>query len=137
MKLKDIDFDEFVEWIGKFDEVLEGTEDLLIEAGKEVPVIERLLKIMHNAIENNGPKDRIKMATNHIQCLAALYHLEKKTGYNISKRPVVRGSTSIDRDTGRIRITVYGHGLSESRVLAHPQSLCRTVGPGRRFPRIN
>jgi len=78
MKLKDIDFDEFIEWMGKFDEVPQGTEDLLIEAGKEVPVIERLLKIMQNAIENNGPKDRIKMTANHIQCLAALYYLEKK-----------------------------------------------------------
>jgi hypothetical protein len=33
------------------------------------------------------------------------------------KRPVIRGSTSIDKDTGRIRITVYGQGFSESRVL--------------------
>jgi len=33
------------------------------------------------------------------------------------KRPVVRGSTSIDKDTGRIRITVYGQGFGESRVL--------------------
>jgi len=33
------------------------------------------------------------------------------------KRPVIKGSTSIDKDTGRVRITVYGQGLSESRVL--------------------
>ena len=32
-------------------------------------------------------------------------------------RPVVQGTTSIDRDTGRIRITIYGQGFRESRVL--------------------
>jgi hypothetical protein len=34
------------------------------------------------------------------------------------KRPVIKGSASIDKDSGRVRITVYGQGLSESRVLA-------------------
>ena len=33
------------------------------------------------------------------------------------KRAVIKGSTSIDKDTGRIRITVYGQGFSKSRVL--------------------
>jgi len=33
------------------------------------------------------------------------------------KRPVIKGSTSIDKDTGRVRITIYGQGFSESRVL--------------------
>ena len=33
------------------------------------------------------------------------------------KRAVIKGSASIDKDTGRVRITVYGQGLSESRVL--------------------
>ena len=33
------------------------------------------------------------------------------------KRAIIKGSTSIDKDTGRVRITVYGQGFSESRVL--------------------
>jgi len=33
------------------------------------------------------------------------------------KRPIIQGCASIDMDTGRIRITVYGQGFSESRVL--------------------
>ena len=33
------------------------------------------------------------------------------------KRPVIKGSTSIDKDTGRAQITIYGQGFSESRVL--------------------
>lgn len=33
------------------------------------------------------------------------------------KRAVIKGSTSIDKDTGRIRIAVYGQGFSESWVL--------------------
>jgi hypothetical protein len=78
MKLSDVDFDEFVEWLDKFETVQEDTERLLIEAGKEVPIIDRLLKIMWNAEKNNGPKDMIKRTADQIQCLAALYHLEKK-----------------------------------------------------------
>jgi len=34
------------------------------------------------------------------------------------KRAVICGSTSLDRDTGRIRITVYNQGLDDKRVLA-------------------
>jgi hypothetical protein len=33
------------------------------------------------------------------------------------KRPTIQGCASIDNDTGRIRITVYGQGFSQSRVL--------------------
>ncbi|MHC4681590.1 MAG: hypothetical protein ACYTEK_23190, partial [Planctomycetota bacterium] len=36
---------------------------------------------------------------------------------NQGKRPIVQGCASIDNDTGRIRITVYGPGFSQSRVL--------------------
>jgi hypothetical protein len=34
------------------------------------------------------------------------------------QRAVIRGSACIDRDTGRIRITVYGQGFGDTRVLA-------------------
>lgn len=33
------------------------------------------------------------------------------------ERAVIRGSASIDKDTGRIRITIHGQGLAQSRVL--------------------
>jgi len=33
------------------------------------------------------------------------------------KRPIIQGCASIDRDTGRIKITVYGQGFCQSRVL--------------------
>ena len=33
------------------------------------------------------------------------------------KRPIIRGTTSFDRDTGRIRITIYDQGFGENRVL--------------------
>jgi len=33
------------------------------------------------------------------------------------KRPVIQGSASIDKDTGRIRITIYGQGFEQKRVL--------------------
>ena len=39
MKLKDIDFDEFLDWMSKFEEDPEGTKDLLMEAANEVPVL--------------------------------------------------------------------------------------------------
>jgi len=42
------------------------------------------------------------------------YEEIKKQG----KRPVIRGSAEIDRDTGRIRIAVYNQGLDDRRVLA-------------------
>jgi hypothetical protein len=35
----------------------------------------------------------------------------------LNGRPVIQGSASIDSDTGRIRITVYDPGFSQSRVL--------------------
>jgi|AntAceMinimDraft_16_1070373.scaffolds.fasta_scaffold202873_1 hypothetical protein len=78
MKLKDVDFDEFVEWMGKLDEDPKGTKDLLMEAANEVPVIERLLMIMQNAKDNNAPEDMIRRNADQIQCFAALYQLEKK-----------------------------------------------------------
>lgn len=34
------------------------------------------------------------------------------------KRPVIRGSVSLDKDTGRIRIRLYKQGFSDNRVLA-------------------
>ena len=34
------------------------------------------------------------------------------------KRPVIQGSASIDADTGRIRITIYGPGFGQRQVLA-------------------
>ncbi|MAG01262.1 MAG: hypothetical protein CL388_08710, partial [Acidiferrobacteraceae bacterium] len=33
------------------------------------------------------------------------------------KRPIIRGTTSIDRDNERIRITIYDQGFGESQVL--------------------
>lgn len=78
MLLQSLDFDEFVEWMGKFDEDPQGTKDLLIEAMNEVPVIERLLMIMQNAKDNNAPEDMIRRNADQIQCFAALYQLEKK-----------------------------------------------------------
>ena len=77
MKLKDIDFDEFVEWMGKLEEDPRGTEDLMMEAASEVPVIERLLMIMQNARDSNAPEDMIRRNADQIQCFAALYQIEK------------------------------------------------------------
>lgn len=33
------------------------------------------------------------------------------------RRAIIKGSTSIDKGTGRIRITIYGQGFSQRRVL--------------------
>ena len=60
MKLRDVDFDRFVAWVGKFDEDPQGTKDLLMEAAEELPVLQRLLMIMQNAMEHDGPKDMIR-----------------------------------------------------------------------------
>lgn len=78
MKLQDVDFDKFVEWMGKFEEDPEGTRDLLMEAADEVPVIERLLMIMQNARDHDAPEDMIRRNADQIQCFAALYQLEKE-----------------------------------------------------------
>jgi hypothetical protein len=78
MKLSDIDFDEYLEWMGKFDEDPEGTKDLLMDAANEVPVIERLLMIMQNARDHGAPEDMIRRNADQIQCFAALYQLEKE-----------------------------------------------------------
>lgn len=92
MKLESLDFDEFVEWLEKFDKGADSaqTKKLLLEAGKEVPIIGRLLKIFANAEDNNGPKHMIEKTANYIQCLAALYHLEKKQNRPVRKKAVKR-----------------------------------------------
>ena len=77
MRLSDINFEEFVVWVDKFETVHDDTEELLLEAGREVPVIDRLFKIMCNAKDNNGPENMIRRVMDQIQCLAALYHMEK------------------------------------------------------------
>jgi hypothetical protein len=77
MRLSDINFEEFVVWVDKFETVRDDTEELLLEAGRAVPVIDRLFKIMCNAKDNNGPENMIRRVMDQIQCLAALYHIEK------------------------------------------------------------
>ena len=84
MRLKDVDFDEYIGWMGKFEEDPEGTKDLLMEAANEVPVIERLLMIMQNAIENNAPEEMVRRNADQIQCFAALYQLEKEADYDLN-----------------------------------------------------
>ena len=78
MNLRDIDFDEFVQWVGKFEEDPRGTNNLLLEAAAELPVIERLLTIMQNAVDNDAPEDMIRRNADLIQFFAALFQMEKK-----------------------------------------------------------
>lgn len=78
MKLRDVDFDEFIAWIGRFDEDPRGTQDLLMEAANELPVLDRLLMIMHNAMENRAPEDMVRRNADLVQFFAALFQIEKE-----------------------------------------------------------
>ena len=80
-------------------------------------MIERMQKVnwlVKNCIlvfDDNSPAALPGIA---IQSRGQRWYAEiKKQG----KRSVIKGSTSIDRDTGRIRITVYSQGFSEGQVL--------------------
>jgi len=62
-------------------------------------------------LDDNSPVASRQVA---IESRGEKWYVEiKKQG----KRAVIKGSASIDKDTGRIRITVYGQDFSESRVL--------------------
>ena len=81
------------------------------------PIVERMQKVdwlAENCIlvfDENCP---VALPDIAIQSHGEKWYGEiKKQG----KRLVIKGATSIDRDTGRIRITIYGQGFSESRVL--------------------
>ncbi|MBC8470370.1 MAG: hypothetical protein H8D56_12945 [Planctomycetes bacterium] len=81
------------------------------------PTVERMQKVdwlVKNCIlvfDDNSPTALPDIA---IQSRGQRWCAEiKKQG----KRPVIKGSASIDRDTDRIRITVYGQSFSENQVL--------------------
>lgn len=81
------------------------------------PIVERMQKVdwlVENCIlvfDDNSP---VALPDIAIQSRGQRWYAEiKKQG----KRPVIKGSASIDRDTGRIRVTVYGQSFSESQVL--------------------
>jgi len=78
MKLRDVDFDEYIGLIGKFEEDPQGNKELLKDAAKEIPVIEKLVMTMHNAQENNAPEDVLRRMADQIDCFVALFQLEKK-----------------------------------------------------------
>jgi hypothetical protein len=82
------------------------------------PMIERMQKIdwlVGNTIlvlDGNSPAASVDIA---IQSRGEKWYTElKKHG----KRAVIRGSASIDRDTGRIKITLYNQGFDIKCVLA-------------------
>ena len=81
------------------------------------PLVKRMQRIdwvIENCIlvfDDNSPAASQSVA---VQSRGEKWYTEiKKQG----KRPVIQGSASIDSDTGRIRITVYGPGFSQNRVL--------------------
>jgi len=81
------------------------------------PLIQRMQRVdwlVDNCIvvlDDNSPVASRQVA---IESRGEKWYVEiKKQG----KRAVIKGSASIDKDTGRIRITIYGQGFSESRVL--------------------
>jgi len=74
--------------------------------------VDWLVKNCIVVLDENSPVASKEVA---IQSHGEQWYAEiKKQG----KRAVIKGSASIDKDTGRVRIAVYGQGLSESRVLA-------------------
>ncbi len=82
------------------------------------PMIERMQKtdwLVGNTIlvlDDNSPVASIDIA---VQSRGEKWYTElKKQG----KRAVIRGSASIDRDTGRIKITLYNQGFDSKCVLA-------------------
>ncbi len=81
------------------------------------PLVKRMQRVdwvVENCIlvfDDNSPDASQDVA---IQSRGEKWYAEmKKQG----KRPIIQGCASIDRDTGRIRITVYDQGFSQSRVL--------------------
>ena len=81
------------------------------------PLVKRMQRVdwvVENCIlmfDDNTPDASQDVA---IQSRGEKWYAEiKKQG----KRPIIQGCASIDADTGRIRITVYGQGISQSRVL--------------------
>ena len=82
------------------------------------PIIERMQGVnwlAGNAIlvlDDNSPAASADIA---IESRGQKWYAELKRH---NKRPVIRGSASMDRDTGRIRITVYNQGFGSKCVLA-------------------
>jgi len=81
------------------------------------PLVKRMQRVdwvVENCIlvfDDNAP---VALQNVAIQSRGEKWYAEiKKQG----KRPIIQGCASIDNDTGRIRITVYDQGLSQSRVL--------------------
>jgi len=81
------------------------------------PLVKRMQRVdwvIENCIlmfDDNAPVASQDVA---IQSRGEKWYAEiKKQG----KRPIIQGCASIDTGTGRIRITVYGQGFSQSRVL--------------------
>jgi hypothetical protein len=81
------------------------------------PMIKRMQRVdwlVKNCILILDEDSPIASQLEAIQSRGGKWYAEiKKQG----KRPIIQGSASIDRDTDRIRITIYSQGFSESRVL--------------------
>ena len=78
MNLREIELDEFIQWVVKFKEDPQGTNDLLMEAANELPMVKRLLMIMQNDMDNGVSEDMIRRNTTLIQFFAALFQIEKE-----------------------------------------------------------
>jgi len=84
MVLSDVQFEEFMSWLGLFDENTREMADYIRESMSEVPVIERLLLIFNNALESGAEENMLDRqmldrSRDVVNVLLALHRIEKGT----------------------------------------------------------
>lgn len=77
MKIADVDFDEFISWMGYLEENIDESEEILTEAVECVPAIFRLMMIYNNAVEDNADDIMLMRNRDIVNVLISLYQLEK------------------------------------------------------------
>ena len=82
MNLEEIDVEEFMELVASIDDAASEHESMIMEAMKNVPILQRLMFIYNNAAENDAPKELLSKNQTIISTLLALYVIEKRTKKN-------------------------------------------------------
>ena len=79
MNLVEIDVDEFMELIASLDDAPSEHESMILEAMKNIPILQRLMYIYNNAAADDAPKELLAKNQTIISTLLTLYVIEKRT----------------------------------------------------------
>ncbi|GMW01527.1 MAG: hypothetical protein AMXMBFR84_26640 [Candidatus Hydrogenedentota bacterium] len=77
MRISEVNFDQFMAWLGALDEDIASCEDAVRETMENVPLVERLMFIFNNALEDGAEEIMLMRNRDIANTLIALHQLEQ------------------------------------------------------------